>query len=161
MDLFSPKKGKPKPKSKVLPVAAPRYNYFKANDPRNAAAAARRAATLSSMPNPNIAVHGPGAALGGAGGVGGRINNKAQVPRPRIKIPNNYGLLSPEHSRGGAGLVRRHSDAGAAMPALEENRGAAANAPVPNANGFVNVNFIGGSRHRRRGTRRGCHTRRR
>jgi hypothetical protein len=70
---------------------------FKANDPKNAAAAARRAATLASFPNPDRpAVLGGagGVAVGGAGGGGACAGAGAgaiskNTPRPTILTNNN------------------------------------------------------------------------
>jgi hypothetical protein len=120
---------------------------FPVNDPKNAAAAARRAAARASMANPDIPVHRPGAALGGAGAAGagagaagagaaGGRNNNTPAPRPKLIIRNNSGTRN---------VVRR----------LDVNRGAAA------SNGFVNVNLKGGSRRRRSVMRRRHITRRR
>ena len=123
------------------------YRYaFPVNDPKNVAAAARRTAARASIANPDIPLHRPGAALGGAGAAGagaaGGRNNNAPAPRPKLIIRNNSGT---RHT------VRRLSGV---HP--QENRGAAAA-----SNGFVNVNLKGGSRRRRRTLRNRHITRRR
>ncbi len=75
---------------------------FKANDPLNAAAAARRAATLASMSNPNI---GPRARVVAGAGSGGWGTN-APAPRPTIAIPNNSNKNKTKvNTKGGS---RRH-----------------------------------------------------
>jgi hypothetical protein len=142
---------------------------FPVNDPKNAAAEARRAATLASMANPNIPVHRPGAALGGAGAGAGARNNNAPAPRPKLIIPNTRSpaaRLDYLHNNSNLNEGR----GGANMGRLEENRGvsSAFDAAAAASNEFVNVNLSRGHgsrgrrNSRRRNSRRGSrHTTRR